>query len=311
MGQPRGKKRCALGGHISKQQKAGLGHPFPQRPHGDSGAPQPGDGKKVHSGGTREQGTGDTHPVRGDSGAPPPADPRKERKKKRKPFTHHLRNKKENPSHTTSETKKKTLHTPPKKQKRKPFTHHLRNQKKKKRSGVGQPRGKKRCALGRHISKQQKAGLGHPSPQRPHGDSGAPQPGDGGKKKENPSHLHLQNQTQWWWSWGRSGVCTREAHKSRQQKAGLVHPSPQGLMETRELHNLGVEKTVHSGGTQGTHPVRGDSGAPSDPQKKLGKKKKKKHRDGKGRAPGGKSHHPNCTGDNHEAGTPDTPRRLG
>ena len=90
--------------------------------------------------------------------------------------------KKENPSHTTSETKKKTLHTPPKKQKRKPFTHHLRNQKKK-RSGVGQPRGKKRCALGRHISKQQKAGLGHPSPQRPHGDSGAPQPGDGGEKK--------------------------------------------------------------------------------------------------------------------------------
>ena len=100
-----------------------------------------------------------------------------------------------------------------------------------------------------------------------------PNLGMGGKK--NPSHLHLQNQTQWWWSWGRSGVCTREAHKSRQQKAGLVHPSPQGLMETRELHNLGVEKTVHSGGTQGTHPVRGDSGAPSDPQKKLGKKKKK------------------------------------
>ena len=50
---------------------------------------------------------GDTHPVRGDSGAPPPADPRKERKKK----------------------KKKTLHTPPPKQKRKPFTHHLRNEK--------------------------------------------------------------------------------------------------------------------------------------------------------------------------------------
>ena len=171
-------------------------------------------------------------------------------KRKRKPFTRHLRNKKENPSHTTSETKKK-----------------------KKRSGVGQPRGKKRCALGRHISKQQKAGLGHPSPQRPHGDSGAPQPGDGGEK--NPSHLHLQNQTQWWWSRGRSGVCTREAHKSRQQKAGLVHPSPQGLMETRELHNLGVEKTVHSGGTQGTHPVRGDSGAPppADPRKERKKKK--------------------------------------
>ena len=74
-------------------------------------------------------------------------------------------------------------------------------------------------------------------------------------------------------TWGWRKQCTREAHRG-----------PTQSVETRELHLI--------------------------PKRNL-EKKKKKHRDGKGRAPGGKSHHPNCTGDNHEAGTPDTPRRLG
>ena len=77
------------------------------------------------------------------------------------------------------------------------------------------------------------------------------------KKKRKPFTHHLRNQKKKAeWSGPATGeekVCTRGAHKqAAESRAGSPFP-PKGLMETRELHNLGMGKKC----TREAHGNRG------------------------------------------------------